>query len=221
MDDRAEHQHEDERNVQDMPKREQPLVGAELRDLLQLAHVALQYSRSDAYAVVTLAPRPAVLGGLARQDPPDLAHAAPVGVARAHGERHEAPYPEQPEPRLVGRVRLEVLEPLLHARREMELRLQRFALEPEVILTLAQRRLPAVEAVVDLGVDEAADDAAARHDQHAVERDRGVERLDLERRVIEDQHRSGDPQEHVDPEPDLEVAGALQELEALAQRIQE
>src|SRR5262249_59080019 len=145
MDDRAEHQHEVEWDVQDVPRGEQPLVGAELRDLLELTHVAPQYSRCDAYAVVALAAGPAVLSGLARQDPPDLAHAEPVGVARAHGERDEAPYPEQPDPRLVGRVCLEVLEPLLHARREMELRLERLALEPEVILPLAQRRLPPVE----------------------------------------------------------------------------
>jgi len=80
--------------------------------------------------------------------------------------------------RLIRGVGLEILEALLDARRKMKFRFQRLALKTEVFLAFAQRRLAAVEPVVDLGVDEAPDDAAARDDQHAVEGDGGVERGD-------------------------------------------
>jgi len=59
MDDRAQHQHEDERNVQDVPQREQALVSAELRDLLDrfvhahqedLAEDIRRYMRGDPIA---------------------------------------------------------------------------------------------------------------------------------------------------------------------------
>src|SRR5882672_10601158 len=125
MDDCAEHQHEDERNVQDMPEREQALIGPKLRNLLQFSEVSLQYAPGDPDSMNLFPRLPVALNGGPRENAPHLPHARPVHPTHPHGDGDQPPDAEKPP--LIRGISLESLEALLGPRREMELRFERFA----------------------------------------------------------------------------------------------
>src|SRR4029077_3240565 len=125
MDDRAEHQHEDERNVQNVPKREQALVGPKLRDLLQFSELSLKYAPREPDSTNMFPRLPVAPNGGPRENAPQLPHARPINPTHPHGDGDQPADAEKPP--LIHGIHLESLEALLDSRREMEHRFERFA----------------------------------------------------------------------------------------------
>ena len=82
-----------------------------------------------------------------------------------------------------------------------------------------QLQFAAVQAVVDVHVDVAADEAADGNGEHREQRHVAVGGADAEIRVIQDAHGSGDPEHHVEAEPTRRRAEEAEPRPALAQRI--
>src|SRR5881394_1159045 len=86
---------------------------------------------------------------------------------------------------------------------------------------LAELKLAAIEAVMDVGVNVAADDAAAGHGQHREQRHVAVGGAGAEITVIQDGQRPGYAEHHVEAEPARRRAEELEPRTALAQRIRQ
>ena len=74
---------------------------------------------------------------------------------------------------------------------------------------------------MDLRVDEAADHAARRHEDHADQRDAAVQAAEPEVRVEQDRDRSEDAEQHVDAEPVSQSAPERDRADPLAQRVEQ
>ena len=86
---------------------------------------------------------------------------------------------------------------------------------------LLQRRAPPVEPLMDLRVDVAPDEAAARDEQRGIKRDVAVHGARREVAVIERRERPHGADDHVRAEPVLHRSQERERAKTLAQRIEE
>jgi MFS family permease len=89
------------------------------------------------------------------------------------------------------------------------------------LLQFAEIALLAEQAAVDAAVNETPHNSTERHDDHAVERRRCIQRAHLIGGMQQDQDRPTHPQQHVHQKPPFGFAPALGETKPFAQRIGE
>ena len=90
--------------------------------------------------------------------------------------------------------------------RSAQVRTEALAEFLRLLQQLARLKLAAIEAAVNSGINIAPDNTASRDQQHAIERDAGVQRFDLEIGMQDHQRRPDDAEDHVQAKPARDAA---------------
>ena len=98
---------------------------------------------------------------------------------------------------------LKTAQRLFHLGRKGKLGLNFLRVQPGSRTHVLQTGTTSVQAMVDFGIDEAADNAAACDQAHAGQGNRRIDRAHLETRMRQDEQRPQDAQGHVQGKPVL------------------
>src|SRR3569623_2134011 len=217
---RAEHQHVYDRHMQDMPKREQALVGIELGNALDALQIGADQMLGCRKAALGFSVIPALRVGVVPIKLLQFAHSTHIYDAATQPKRGKCPHGSQTIPPGCCEFSLKIGQRTFHSGRKGMPGLNLLRVQPGQFSYLLQAGTASIESMVDTRIDEATDDAAHCDQRHAGQRNSSIVRAYVKTRMREDEQWAQDPQCHVQGKPVFGRSKAMHETEMLAQRVQ-